>query len=389
MSMSDQLHALLSTKNNVNDDAIKIVEQAGCHTIEDFANWVGDKSEIGETFFGGLEMKKNLQQVARVRNAWRQADLEISRGMKRKAEGLDDGDIDDPLPEEIFKDIVTKFQKSYDWPDFDSRRVGDDRLHGRFRRQFEKRQPSAFAIMKTRSLAKGQLEVASKNTRLAEGVLVQTRVPDQERPGQPTLAKFFNAFDIVINTWAMVAKFEVLHENKKMKYMHWAEGTAYLYEFQSRSLALREKYSERSVLQYLQKVEEDMRAKAIELARGSEQVPWGKALKTALKDENNLFTDHKDLLSGDRNWTSGGLFERSVQAKKRNNNKGSSSGQQGICKFFNAGNCRRDRCDFKHACSVILDSGKMCGRTDHGAFKHYSVVKKKGGGPKGRGKGKK
>ena len=82
-----------------------------------------------------------------------------------------------------------------------------------------------------------------------------------------------------------------------MYFCHWGEVTAYFTALEDRVLALTTAYQEHSVVNWVTKVEELFRARAIELTRGPEgRVPWGKALLLVSQELSERWNQHKDIL---------------------------------------------------------------------------------------------
>ena len=387
--MDTSLRALLITKNKVHEDTAKWLETQGCLTIANFANWVDAKAEIKEAIHSKIaSMKDNAADLAKTKQAWREADATVSRGVKRAAEGLDNEALDDPLHDEIFKAINASFRQYYNWAEsFDSRRIGCDSLHGRFWREFDRKQPSMFSILKARSLAKSTKEQQVKKTKV--GNLEIHQIEKEFSDGPASLSKWLACFDIVVNTWAVVGCMDVDFQGKTRKYIHWAEAQSYMFEFTIKSNELKDKrHQDLSIFKYLTAVEEEFRSKAVELARGEQEIPWGEALKQAVACNSNIWNEKRDLL--ERQWQHHG-----PQPKM--------DAYQGQpphfipCNKFNAGNCNLPTCRFHHICNVKLASGGYCHSRGHGAShhddnKHGARARdgKEGGKDRqGKGKGKK
>ena len=171
----------------------------GCFSVEHFANWVDNKSELDKAILALTPCRGNPSQLARLRQAWRKADSNVSRGIKRSAEGLPNEDLDSPLDEEIYKSRVAIFQDYYKWQRIDIRRLGSDSLMGRITREFDRRQPSMFSISRVRCLARSQRASAPKRERIADRVVLE--IPDDDDYERKTsglaLRDFFQELDIM------------------------------------------------------------------------------------------------------------------------------------------------------------------------------------------------
>lgn len=391
IEMEAALRQILVDRNGVNADTVKWLEDNHCLTVANFANWVDSKSEIKDMIHQKIpSVKDNVADLANTKMAWREADAQVSRGVKRAADGLESEAIDDPLQIEIFKAIKKTFKTCYNWADsFDSRRIGCDALHGRFRREFERKQPTMFVLLKARSLAKSQKEGKIQKTRLDNNIEIHQKDKDGY-DGPSSLAKWFACFDIVVNTWAVTGCFDVPYQGETRKYVHWAEVQAYQFEFIIKANELTaEHYQEHKVLSYLSTVEEEIRSKAVELARGGDECPWGEALTSARKDCAHLWQERRNKLAS--KITHQETFKdnyppRTASYQKQPYQKGE------FCKFFNKGTCNGSCGGATHACNVVLANGKHCGAKNHNATTHEikhgipkNHIAQEGKGKKGKG----
>ena len=105
-------------------------------------------------------------------------------------------------------------------------------------------------------------------------------------------------FQLLANGWAMAGCYKPDGAAKDRDlYCHWQDSCSYVSALRSRVEALVDHYSEDSILEYLDTVEAKIRAEAIALARQRDcPVPWGKALRQALKERNEDWGEFKDLL---------------------------------------------------------------------------------------------
>ena len=106
--MEQALRALLIDKNGVHESTVEYLEKNKCLTLANFANWVDDKKEIKD-IHAKCPKKDDTSDLVALKQAWREVDATISRGVKRASEGLDNEALDDPLQVEIFKGINKTF----------------------------------------------------------------------------------------------------------------------------------------------------------------------------------------------------------------------------------------------------------------------------------------
>ena len=342
--MDTSLISLLE-KNTVDEVIIKWMTDNACTTLSIFANWVDGTSELKEAIPKHTNMKDSAPQLARLRMAWREADAAIARGVKRTAEGLEDENLDAPLASEIFKEVGKAFRTFYNWPDVPAERMGSDKLLGRTRKEFQRKEPSLIPMLKVKSLTTSQFEPQEKKTKLSATAVLTVLAGDEQQAEAPSLFQWLSCFDIMVNTWALAGCFDVTHDARPIKYCHWSQADQYKFEFQNKAFQLRQKHSEKAVFNYLCEVESSVRSKAIELARSTEGVPWGPALLRSVKENSHLWQEKRGMLSGggDQAFRNNALSNSSVKRVQHF--------QQSppICRFFLEGNCSNgDRCRFSH-----------------------------------------
>ena len=81
--MSTELAALMAG-NSVHVDIINYLTAEGCITMKNSANWVDDKSELkAEVGQKIASIKDKPTLLANLKQAWREADGIVTRGLKR------------------------------------------------------------------------------------------------------------------------------------------------------------------------------------------------------------------------------------------------------------------------------------------------------------------
>ena len=205
----------LFDSNGVDQKIADYLKEKKVVTIANFANFVDDKKELRREVLDHTHFKDDLGMLAKLKQAWREAEAQTERAITRSASGLDLENIDDPLPDPVFKEVKLAFVKHYSWGDMDSRRVGSDSYHGRCRREFERRLPSMFPVLRVRSLAHSSREAPSKRVRLNDDTYLDTRLNDPENAaGPPCLMTWFSGLDVMTNTWGIVGCFETSYMGK-------------------------------------------------------------------------------------------------------------------------------------------------------------------------------
>ena len=105
--MTTELLALLQA-NGVHAECIKYMQDTeGCLTIKDFANIVDTRAELNEAVFKhvtAIQNKRNVE-LAKLKQAWREAEGLVARGLKRAAEGVEEESLDEPLHVDVQRKI--------------------------------------------------------------------------------------------------------------------------------------------------------------------------------------------------------------------------------------------------------------------------------------------
>ena len=292
------LRTLLASAE-VHEDIITYLGNKKCVNVALFANWFDEPAEVA-TLVQATTQKDETVEVAKLKLCWRKASAATEHAVKRSAEGLPEEGLDDPLPVPMQKDIVSAWQKYYHWSRLDPRKVCMDGQFGRFRREFLNCQPSMFAVSRVRSLAQSQKSPVAKKQKLSEHVRLEYVHEDgQDESEMSDVIQWMKAHAILCDTWAVVGTFDVMYPadaTEPMKYAEWEATSAYHFEFEHKYVNLRAKYTDGSLFAYISTVEEIFRAKAVELARSADKMPWGKALTSCLKEEAEAWNFHKDML---------------------------------------------------------------------------------------------
>ena len=104
-------------------------------------------------------------------------------------------------------------------------------------------------------------------------------------------------YETLCNTWALAGTHKVTFEGKEVVFCHWQDACYYANALKAKVEHLTDRYTEQSVLSYLEKVEEKIRGHVIgEVRRRVNPQPWGAALRWALKEHNEEWSENKDVL---------------------------------------------------------------------------------------------
>ena len=103
---------LLLTRNGVHEDVAKWLSEApqDCHEIKHFANMVDDSSQLKTAVLQHTSQKDHIGQLARLKQAWKEADGINQTRLKRISQGITDESLDEALDSETRKSKCEIFQ---------------------------------------------------------------------------------------------------------------------------------------------------------------------------------------------------------------------------------------------------------------------------------------
>jgi len=402
-AMKDTLKQILQ-RNSIADTVVANFVTLQCLTVEDFANWVDKREDLKVAFIDQTDQKDVPAQTARIKMAWRQAEAVVQKGLKRTSEGLSEEPLDEPLDETVRISVLETFTKAWNWPNLPLVRMGTDVLLGRVFREFQSKKPTLYPVAKVKSLASVQAKVGGvAKRRLGDRITMCFDGQDEDDlDNVGTVLEYFTSLEVLGNTWAVAGAFEVMYLTKPCKYASWPDIYAYNVEIKEQAITKIADHSEQSVLRYVTSVEEELRVKAIGLARGEEVMPWGKALSTVIKEHSSIWDHKADLLvkrraalsltPGPGNGrqrqqprggppaiedASGNLMRVKKEGKDSEWKKGWATARYDqanntICKAWNdTRGCKKD-CPkhFVHVCDILLSTNKLCGSKQHNRLNH-------------------
>jgi hypothetical protein len=303
--MEDELTSLL-VSNGVDMQVIEHLTAKGCLTIKKYANWVDSRSELQSLVLDKVKsgaLASDTASLAGLKQAWREAGSWVAKSLKRTCDGLPEEDRDDPLPSHIQQDIDKRFMTVYSW-ELNTKERGSDSLLGRVKREFDKATPTMFSVLRVMCVAQANRRGAAKRHRVSAEIEVS--VADDlhivETPDASRLRIVLSQYQVLANTWSLAGNFDAeshhVKPKERTKYVHWQQACRYIQLLRERTEHLMDNYGEESVIAYLLRCEETVRGKAIELARSNERpMAFGHALLIAAKEEANVWSDNKEMLS--------------------------------------------------------------------------------------------
>jgi hypothetical protein len=274
--MDQELKCLLS-KGSISDETSAWLEGQGCTNVEIFACWA-DSIDKWSAIARASPNQAEAAEAPRLKAAWRRAVTLSDRRNRRAAEGLPLDDIDEPLPLEQQRDINNAFLIKYGLLELDSTSICCDSQFAAFRRSLQAHQPSLFAVGKIRSVHDSVKEVSSKRSRVGDGIELVQRGTQDDADFVASLWDWSEKHFIYMTSLAVAGCFDIWYKGEKELYVHLSCVMKFHRCFKLKVPKLRIKYTESSILVYIEETEKAFRARANELARSMEGPPYGKCL---------------------------------------------------------------------------------------------------------------
>ena len=148
-------------------------------------------------------------QTSLMKQAWKEADAQVTKHLKRQAEGLPSEAIDEPLSDTVRTQVNDTFYAKYSF-DLDTYLRPADTLLGRVRREFEKQTPSFLPLAKIRSIHTQTRTEDPKKHKAGEGItLVIENEFQTQRPSMKYRAVLLR-LEVLANTWGMAGCYQVV-----------------------------------------------------------------------------------------------------------------------------------------------------------------------------------
>ena len=391
---------------SVEDSVIEKMTSDGCLNIPLFATWVDKIEEVTSVLPENL--RGNPASKSKLKQAWKRAVSSNEKAIKRLSEGFSEEAVDEPLPPDVQRDIVKTAADHYRWGKIDSRRILADRGFAKIRKEFQGWQPSNYPLSKAKSLYEDKKDAPSKRQRISDDLFLTVKEMGDEQTSL-NIITIGERLRMMATTWTVCGCYDVplqLSSVERVKMCSWEDADFYVYEITSRIPVLREKFTDPSVVKYLNEMHEHFMAIARDQTRSSQQIPWGKALLNALRSEAHKWQEFRDSLmprdkqgkgkhgqeNGKGSGSQGSQFQnpstpnppqkpfKGKDGKNGKNGKGKISwvpaAEDGktFCANYNTKGCRDgDNCRHLHACNALMPSGKPCGSKSHARSSHQAA----------------
>ena len=238
-----------------------------------------------------------------------------------------------------------------------------------------------------------QRMAAPKRSKVSDRVsVIVDDLEEEDDQASLDLWTWCEKFQLVVNSWALAGSFTVQYPEEgpsaaTVPYVHWHDASEYRFAFVSKVSKLKIKYTEASILTRLSDCEEMFRPKAIELARGSERLPYGKVLTTVLQTEAAIWQNRGALIlklsrasehrpvNERKTLSHAGRLKKSIKGrlgKQKVSTANKDRDGHRICKPHNdQRGCKKGgSCRDAHVCDILLSNGpcaKRHRRVDHDA----------------------
>ena len=295
--MDGELSSLFKANNIHADVTAWMVEPTqAITTLKSFANLLESRTDVQLVILNNIVTQKaSVAQRTNLKQAWREADAIYTHRLKRTSEGLSAEIPDEALPDATQTNVLLSFQAHYKGlSDIPNDEMGSDILLAKFFREFELRRPQMMSVSNMKTVASAHLSTSTKKSRVGHIELTTSEASGSAGPqvescfSSGSLDYYLSLFLVMINTWAVAGCVDVVHDGNTRKYVEWQEVKTYHSEFKKKAWRLAKTFTKDSVVAYITRVEECIRADAIGYARhNSSPLPWGLALLAAIKGDDH------------------------------------------------------------------------------------------------------
>ena len=398
-----QLDALLQ-KYSIPDEVVKRLKGDPFHitNLTRFANFFESKSQVKSNFCELENVKiKDNGVIADLTQAWREAEADNDRNLKRKSEDIPMEDMDEPLRKEIADPLEKSWWSMHGYAIPATWRAPPGLL-GRIHREFIRKTHVHYIIKKISSLGQSQISVpARKKIKLGDADLtLEGNQTESDEIHVNNCFGYLHALKILMHTMAIAGCYKVSVKKTDadgnesvstetfapmaalMEHLAAAEAYA-ITHLNSKT----HKFSDQQVLGRLRTIDETIREEWATRVRGQQESTLGEIQKELFTFQKTLWLTRPD--NGQQTTETGGKVNKNkpqYQAQAtppkpkptrmkpaKGNGKDKAKGKgKGKCRFWNtpSGCSRGQTCPFVHACSAVKGNGKTCGSKDHNIHGH-------------------
>ena len=291
--MDAELIALFES-NNVHAAVVEKFRKSRCTKISTFAMWFDDINTGVQPFLESVaEVKEDMSQKPCVKFCAIKA-VELTKAqVARSAQGMQDMPLDEPLPAEQHRSIINIAVVLYRWMNLDSRCYVCDSQLAKFRREFIAWQPSTVSLAKLRPLAMSQRNPTAKKLKMTGEISIQLGSAVEDGWNSMDIISWPENFALAVRSWAIAGCYDVPEQAdsvKQIKMCEFFQADAYRFEFTCKIRELRERFTDGSIVRGLSMCEEAFRAKAVDMCRSEQKIPWGLALWKSLNENVQIWS---------------------------------------------------------------------------------------------------
>ena len=165
--------ATLFNENNMHADMIAKFENAQCTSLGIFAHWFEDNAEVKDWCQSVGATKDDPRARATIKFCMDKAKTLSNVAIAKAAAGIQEQPIDESLPSDQHRNMMTVATTLYRWISLDPRTVCCDSQMGKFKREFTVWQPGMISFSKLKTLAQSRTTVPPKRQKLGDGVSLQ------------------------------------------------------------------------------------------------------------------------------------------------------------------------------------------------------------------------
>ena len=235
--MEADLEALL-VSNAVPGPIIDMLKAEGCFSIRLFSKWAPTRSDVQTLVLDKVQSHKtSVLAMASLLQASDEAAALTLATVKRGVEGVNPETVDEPLMTAVQEQLEKAFCTRYAW-ELEPRYQPANNMLGRIRREFDRRAPTVYSVLKTKSVYSANRSVDPKKRTLGEGLtVIFDDDSEQYADGSTTtrLQHVFGKFELLSTAWAICGNFEVHYDGKQTLFCHWQESRNYIRSLRERS----------------------------------------------------------------------------------------------------------------------------------------------------------
>ena len=155
------------------------------------------------------------------------------------------------------------------------------------------------SLAKLRSLALSQRNPTAKKLKMTGEISIQLGAAVEDGWNSMDIISWPENFALAVRSWAIAGCYDVPEQAesaKNIKMCEFFQADAYRFEFTCKIRELRERFTDASIVRGLSMCEEAFRAKAVDMCRSEQKIPWGLALWKSLNENVQIWSVMRESL---------------------------------------------------------------------------------------------